>query len=131
MTSPSWLRCASPYLLAGLLTVTGTAHFLAPRPYAQIIPEQLPSPYGLVYASGVVELLCAAGLAFPRTRRATAWATAVLFVAVFPANVKMALDSTDRSLPYQVAVWTRLPIQVPLIWWAIAIARQDRPGSGA
>jgi uncharacterized membrane protein len=126
MTSPSRWRPASPYLLAGLLTVTGTTHFLAPRPYAQIIPEQLPSPYGLVYASGVAELLCAAGLALPRTRRATAWLTAALFVAVFPANIKMALDSTDRSELYRLAVWARLPVQVPLVWWAVSIARHAR-----
>jgi uncharacterized membrane protein len=124
MTSPSQWRRASPYLLAGLLTVTGSTHFLAPRPYAQIIPEQLPSPYGLVYASGVAELLCAAGLALPRTRRVTAWATGALFVAVFPANITMALDSSGRSTLYQVAVWARLPIQAPLIWWAVAVARQ-------
>jgi uncharacterized membrane protein len=124
MTSPSRWRRASPYLLAGLLTMTGGTHFLAPRPYARIIPEQLPSPYALVYASGAAELLCAAGLALPRTRRVTAWTTAALFVAVFPANITMALDSTDRSALYQVAVWARLPVQVPLIWWAAAVARQ-------
>jgi uncharacterized membrane protein len=90
----------------------------------------LPSPYGLVYASGIAELLCAAGLAVPRTRRATAWATAALLVVVFPANVTMARDSTDRSTLYQVAVRARLPVQVPLVWWAAAIARQagrDQP----
>ena len=124
MTSPSQWRRASPYLLAGLLTLTGSTHFLAPRPYARIIPEQLPSPYGLVYASGVAELLCAAGLALPRTRRVAGWATAALLVAVFPANITMALDSSGRSTLYQGAVWARLPIQAPLIWWAVAVARQ-------
>lgn len=123
-SSPSRWRTASPYLLAGLLTVTGSLHFIIPKPYVEIVPEQLPSPYGLVYASGVAELLCAAGLAVPRTRRAAGWATAALFVAVFPANVKMALDSTDRSTLYQVGVWARLPVQVPLVVWAVSIARQ-------
>ena len=124
MSSRSRWRNAAPYLLAGLLTVTGSLHFLAPKPYAEIVPEQLPSPYGLVYASGVAELLCAAGLAVPRTRRLAGWATTLLFVAVFPANIKMALDSTDKSTLYQVGVWARLPVQVPLIVWAVSIARQ-------
>jgi uncharacterized membrane protein len=124
MTPPSRWRRASPYLLAGLLTLTGSTHFLAPRAYARIIPDQLPSPYALVYASGVAELLCAAGLALPRTRRVTAWATAGLFVVVFPANITMALDSSDRSALYRAAVWARLPIQAPLIWWAVEVARQ-------
>jgi len=127
MSAHSGWRIASPYLLAGLLTVTGSLHFIAPRPYAEIVPEQLPSPYGLVYASGVAELLCAAGLAVPRTRRVAAWATAGLFVVVFPANVKMALDSTDRSVLYQAGVWARLPLQVPLVVWAVSIARRARP----
>jgi uncharacterized membrane protein len=75
----------------------------------------------------VAELLCAAGLAVPRTRRVAAWATAALFVAVFPANVTMALDATDRSTLYQAGVWARLPLQVPLIVWAVSIARSARP----
>ena len=125
-TSPggSRWRSASPYLLAGLLTFTGSTHFVAPTPYARIVPKGLPSPYGLVYASGVVELLCAAGLALPRTRRPAGWATAALFVAVFPANITMALDAGNRSGLYQAVVWTRLPVQLPLIWWAVAVARE-------
>jgi uncharacterized membrane protein len=118
---------ASPYLLAGLLTVTGSLHFLTPRPYAAIVPSQLPSPTGIVYASGVAELLCAAGLAVPRTRRLAGWASAALFVVVFPANVSMALGSGGRSDVYQTGVWARLPLQIPLIAWAVSIARPITP----
>jgi uncharacterized membrane protein len=119
----SRLLSASPYLLAGLLTVTGSLHFLTPRPYAAIVPSQLPAPTGIVYASGVAELLCAAGLAVPRTRRLAGWATAALFVAVFPANVVMALGSGGRSDVYQTGAWARLPLQIPLIAWALSVAR--------
>jgi uncharacterized membrane protein len=128
MPAPAGWRNASPYLLAALLTATGSLHFIAPKPFAEIVPEQLPSPYGLVFASGVAELLCAAGLAVPRTRRIAAWATAALLVAVFPANVKMALDASDRSTLYQAGVWARLPLQVPLVLWAVSIVRRERPG---
>jgi uncharacterized membrane protein len=117
-------RSASPYVLAGLLTVTGALHFIAPRPYAAIIPARLPSPTGLVYASGFAELLCAAGLAVPRTRRLAGWATAALFVLVFPANVQMAVGSAGRSDLYQAGAWARLPLQVPLIAWAAFIAKR-------
>jgi len=123
MTFRSRWSSASPYLLSGLLTVTGTLHFIAPKVFADIIPPQLPSPMGLVYASGVAELACAAGLAIPRTRRVAGWATAGLFVAVFPGNIQMALDAGDRSAAYQTAVYARLPLQVPLVVWAIAVAR--------
>lgn len=120
---------ASPYALAGVLTITASLHFLATRAYAQIVPPQLPAPRALVYASGVAELACAAGLASRRTRRVAGWATAALFVAVFPANVQMALDAGARSAAYQVGVWARLPVQVPLVWWAVAIARRSGPDS--
>ncbi|MEO7979720.1 MAG: hypothetical protein ABI807_02280, partial [Sporichthyaceae bacterium] len=99
MTSPTGGRLArlSPYLLAGLLTTTGTLHFVVPRTFASIVPPQLPEPMVLVYLSGAAELACAAGLAVSRTRRVAGWATAALFVAVFPGNVQMALDASDRS----------------------------------
>jgi uncharacterized membrane protein len=124
------VRRASPYLLAGLLTVTGTLHFVAPRVFASIIPPQLPYRSALVYASGAAELACAAGLAVPRTRRVAGWATALLFVAVFPANVQMALDAGERSAAYRSATYARLPAQVPLVLWAVSVARFSRRRSG-
>jgi uncharacterized membrane protein len=127
MTVRSRWSSLSPYLLSGLLAVTGTLHFVVPKTFADIVPPQLPSPLGLVYASGVAELACAAGLAIPRTRRAAGWATAALFVAVFPGNIAMALDAGNRSTAYQAAVYARLPLQVPLVVWAISVARTRRP----
>jgi uncharacterized membrane protein len=120
------VRRASPYLLGGLLTVTGTMHFVVPKVFASIIPPQLPRRSTLVYASGAAELTCAAGLAVPRTRRVAGWATALLFVAVFPANVQMALDAGDRSAAYPAATYARLPVQVPLVMWAVWVARISR-----
>jgi uncharacterized membrane protein len=127
MTFRSPWSTASPYLLSGLLTVTGTLHFVVPKVFADIVPPQLPSPIGLVYASGVAELVCAAGLAVPRTRRVAGWATAALFVAVFPGNIQMALDAGDRSTTYQALTYARLPLQVPLVVWAVSVARAAAP----
>lgn len=124
--SPGRLRRASPFLLASLLTVTGVSHFAVPKAYAAIVPPQLPWAYGLVYASGVAELACAAGLAAPRTRRAAAWASAALLVAVFPANVQMALDAGGRSDAYRWGTYARLPVQVPLLLWAVSVGRSTR-----
>lgn len=113
----------SPYALAVLLAAAGVTHFVVPDAYVRILPPALPAPRALVYLSGVGELACAAGLLLQRTRRVAGWATAALFIAVLPANVQMALDSGDRSLAYQVAVWARLPLQVPLVVWAVSLAR--------
>lgn len=122
------LAVASPYLLAGLLTVVGTAHFLAPAPYASIVPRALPAPSALVYLSGVAELACAVGLVVPSTRRRAAWATGALFVVVWPANLTMALQADGRSAAYTALVWLRLPLQLPLIGWSLALARRPVRG---
>ncbi|HUR23503.1 MAG TPA: DoxX family protein [Acidimicrobiales bacterium] len=104
--------------LAALLAVAGAAHFVVPRPYERIVPELLGDPAFWVRWSGVAELACAGLVAYPRTRRVGAWAAAGIFVVVFPANVKMALDG---DVPAALA-WARLPLQVPLIWWALGVA---------
>jgi uncharacterized membrane protein len=125
--SSRWKR-SSPWLLAGLLAGAGVLHFAAPRPYVKIIPKAMPEPELLVAVSGAAELACAALVAHPRTRRFGGWAAAALFVAVFPANVQMALDSGRGSTAYQVASWARLPLQIPLVWWAAAVARRAARG---
>jgi uncharacterized membrane protein len=108
--------------LATLLAAAGVTHFARPGFYAPIVPAQLGDPLPWVYVSGAAELACAAGVAVPRTRRAAAWATAALFVAVFPANVVMALDVADRSIAYRAVTYARLPGQVPLVLWAVWVA---------
>ncbi|MCW2757984.1 MAG: hypothetical protein JWO46_1730 [Nocardioidaceae bacterium] len=113
-------------LLGLVLLVTGTLHFAAPAPYESIVPAFLGSPAFWVYVSGVAELGCAVGLLVRRTRRPAGLATAVLFVAVFPANLQMAVDALQGDGNVVVAL-VRLPLQVPLIWWAWYAARPDRP----
>lgn len=110
-------------LLAGFMSLAGAAHFAVPGAYGSLIPSWLGAPRAWVYASGLAELACAAGLAAPRTRRVAAWATAALFVAVFPGNVTMAVDASGRDAAYRVLAYARLPLQVPLVWWAVAVAR--------
>ncbi|WP_432135389.1 MULTISPECIES: DoxX family protein [unclassified Streptomyces] len=115
----------SPLLLAGLLAAAGAAHFAVPRNFDAIVPRALPgSPRAWTYASGAAELVLAAGVALPRTRRAAALATAAFFVGVFPANVKMALDWRERPAPQRAAALGRLPLQVPLVLWARGVAER-------
>jgi uncharacterized membrane protein len=115
----------SGQLLAALLAVAGVSHLAAPKAYEGLIPAALGAPKPWVYASGAVELACAAGLAHPRTRSVAAWAAAALFVAVFPGNVTMAARSTGRSSAYRAAAHARLPAQAPLVWWAVSVARSS------
>ncbi|PVC68476.1 hypothetical protein [Streptomyces sp. CS081A] len=116
----------SALALAGLLAAAGTAHFLAPRPFDSIVPRSLPgSPRTWTRASGVAELALAAGLAMPGTRRASARATALFFVAVLPGNVKMAYDWRHRSTAAKAVAYGRVPLQLPLVLWARHAARAE------
>ncbi len=124
MEASRWHRIA-PYALSGLLTLTGTLHFVAPQPFASIVPPVLGDPTPWVYVSGVAELACAAAIAVPTTRRVGAIVTAALFVAVFPANLYMAYDWSDRDWwPDRTIAYARLPLPLPLIVWAWGVSRR-------
>ncbi|MGK5442282.1 hypothetical protein ACSNN7_10755 [Micromonospora sp. URMC 105] len=113
--------------LAGLLATAGVTHFLRPRFYDAIVPRALPGPARLwTYASGVAELAVAAAVAHPATRRRGGLAAAALFAAVLPANVQMAADWRDQGPARRAVAYGRLPMQAPLIWWALRVAR-SRP----
>ena len=112
------------YVLAAVLVTTGTWHFASPEGFESIVPSFLGSPRFWVAVSGVAELACAAGLLVPRLRRAAGWGCAALFVVVFPANVKMALDALDGHGSVLISL-LRLPLQIPLVLWAVWIARHS------
>jgi uncharacterized membrane protein len=119
---PGGRREAAAVMLAVLLAGAGVTHFAKPRPYDSIVPRWLPgSARGWTYASGAAELAVSAAIACPRTRRTGGLAAAVLFAAVFPANVQMAIDWRHRAAPLRAVVIGRLPLQVPLIWWALRV----------
>ncbi|MDF3302879.1 hypothetical protein [Streptomyces tropicalis] len=114
----------SPLLLAGLLAVAGAAHFARPRSFDPLVPRVLPGPpRGWTYAGGAAELALAAGVALPRTRRASARAAAAFFVGVLPGNVQMAVDWRHRPAWQRAAAVGRLPLQLPLVLWARGVAR--------
>jgi uncharacterized membrane protein len=107
--------------LIALLTTSGVLHFLRPAPFVSIVPRRLPHKAGLVAISGAGELVCAALLAHPAGRRLGGIASALLFAAVFPAHVPMALRSGSRPPWFRVALWLRLPLQIPLVLWALRV----------
>jgi uncharacterized membrane protein len=115
-------RDRSALALAALLAAAGTTHFAVPHAYDLIVPRWVPGPArAWTLGSGAAELACALAVARPTTRRLGAAAAAVLFVAVFPANVQMALDWRARPLPEQLVAYGRLPLQIPLVLWALRV----------
>jgi len=121
------------FWLAGLMTATGLTHFVAPRMYERIVPHFLGGARFWVSASGAAQVTGGVLLALPRTRRLGGWWVATVLVLIFPANVQMALDGgLDGGgwlLGSAVAAWARLPLQVPLVLWALREAR-GQPGTG-
>ena len=99
-------------LVAALLLVGGAAHFVVPGAYDRIVPPVLGPPRPWVYASGVVEVASGALLLGRRARRLGGFASAAVLVAIFPANIQHAVDGGGL-------LWARLPLQVPLVWWAL------------
>ncbi len=100
------------------------------RPYVAMMPAALPWHLALVYISGVAEVAGGLGLLVPRTRRAAAWGLIALFIAVFPANVNMAVNELPlgtKAVPTW-ALWARLPLQLVLIAWAYAVRGPRRIG---
>ncbi|MFD1151289.1 DoxX family protein [Saccharothrix hoggarensis] len=124
---PTRSRSWSALALAGLLGAAGVTHFAKPKPYDAIVPRALPGkPRTWTYVSGAVEVALAAAVAVPRTRGLGGKLAAGFFAAVFPANVKMAYDYRAKSPKARVIAFGRLPLQVPLILWALRVGRSTR-----
>ncbi|GAB2849362.1 DoxX family protein [Actinocorallia aurea] len=119
-------RSQAPALrLSALLAVAGVLHFLMPRPFDGIIPRGLPgTPRSWTHLSGIAEIAVAAAVALPSTRRLGGLAAAGLFAAVFPANARMARDWKDKPRPLRLIALARLPLQIPLVLWALWVARK-------
>jgi uncharacterized membrane protein len=114
--------------LATLFVVVGTTHFLKPDLFDSIVPRALPGPArAYTVGSALVEFTLAFGLIRRSTRRMAGYGAAAFFVAVFPANVQMALDGGMLGkaglLGSGTAAWARLPLQVPLVGLAWQIGR--------
>lgn len=119
-------------LVAGLFAASGVIHLVRPSVFESMVPGFLGDPTPLVLVSGVAELACAAGLLWPRTRRLAGPASAALLVAIFPANVAMAVDAWrgwqegGDSAGWFAGTLVRLPLQLPLVWWAWRAGRVQR-----
>lgn len=112
--------------LSGMLLFMGVLHFVAPKPFDELIPKEIPAdPRTLTYASGVAELGIGAALIPQRTRRTAAAAAAALFLAVFPANVNMIRLWVNKSPLLKTLAWARLPLQIPMIVGAILVWRKS------
>lgn len=125
--APSRIKAVFRILLGVAMIGVGVTHFTGPEPFVRMVPAFLPAPLALVYVSGAAEIAGGAGLFVPKLRRAASWGLVALYVAVFPANLNMAIHGLplgDYHAP-PFALWARLPLQLVLIAWALWVGKPD------
>lgn len=115
-------RAIAAVVLGVLFIVSGSAHFLRTEFYLRMMPPYIPAHLLLVQISGIFEILGGIGLIVPRTRGVAAIGLIALLIAVFPANIQMALHpDLYRDIGPASAFFIRLPLQlvaIYLVWWA-------------
>lgn len=110
------------WIIGVAFTLAGVNHFVNPKPYISIMPPYLPYHRELVYLSGLFEILGGIGMFFPRLRRLAGWGLILLLIAVYPANVHMALNPDKFYKIPKWALYLRLPLQfvlIALVYWSI------------
>jgi uncharacterized membrane protein len=120
-------KTAMKWVLGASFVAVGALHFVWSDRFVRFVPPYLPWHYELVIISGVFEIAGGIGLLVPRLTVPAAWGLIALLVAVFPANVHMALHPDDFPQFPAPALWARLPFQGVLIAWAYWFTRKDRP----
>jgi uncharacterized membrane protein len=110
-------------VFAALFIIAGVTHFTNRDFFTAIVPPYLPWPVALVYVSGVAEIGLGMLLLIPRTSVLAGWGLIALLVAVFPANVHMAVNPQLYPATSPTALWIRLPLQGVLIAVAYWFAR--------
>lgn len=107
--------------LAIAMAFAGAAHLVMPEPFVQHLPEWVPERQAIIYASGIVEIVLGMALVRPQGwRQVAGLALAAYLVAVFPANVYVAVEAVEvDGQPGGVYPWLRLPFQALFVWLAV------------
>ncbi len=115
----------SSFLLAAIFVSAGTLHLLRPRVFDSIVPPYVPMPpRAATLISGAAELAGGLGLLHPATRPAARWGLLALLLAVFPANLQMALEPEKFAPIPAWTLWARLPLQPLLMLWVWRAGRR-------
>lgn len=113
------------WILAVAFILAGTNHFLDPPFYLKMMPPILPAHLLLIYASGIFEIALGVLLLIPRHQKIAAWGLVALLIAVFPANIYMAMNTELFPEFNWILIWLRLPLQIVLIAWAACYIKLD------
>jgi uncharacterized membrane protein len=122
----------SQRLLAAFWIAAGANHFAMPRAYEAIVPDYLPAHRELVVWSGIAEIVGGVAVVPAGMRRFARWWLLGVLVAVYPANIHMALHPERYERIPPLALWARLPLQFLCAWWVWkSTAPRQRRTAGA
>jgi len=113
------------YLLAFGFVLAGINHFINADFYLKMMPPYLPAHLFLIYLSGIFQIVLGILLLIPKYTRLAAWGLIALLIAVFPANVYMAMNAEMFAEFSLTALYLRLPLQIVLIAWAFWFTLSD------
>ena len=109
------------YLMSAFYIFAGVMHFIRPDYYVPMMPPYLPWHMFLIYLSGLAEVLLGLAVLVPSLRSLAAWGIILLLIAIFPANLHIALHNVPvfgAAEGAGIGNWIRLPFQLVLIAWA-------------
>ena len=113
-------KSATVYIMGLFYIVVGVKHFQDPDWFIRIVPPILPFKMVLVYVSGFFEVLFGILLMIPKTRFVAGWGLILLLIAVYPANIYLALTNGAAMDTTPIIAWGRLPFQfafIGLAYW--------------
>ena len=114
------------YILAAAFVLAGANHFISTEFYLKIMPPVLPWHAFLVYLSGIFEIVLGLLLLLPRFTKIAAWGLILLLIAVFPANIYMAINPALFPEFSSTMLYLRLPLQFVLIAWTFWFTRSGQ-----
>jgi uncharacterized membrane protein len=108
--------------LSTMLIFTAVGHFVYSKGMTLMIPAFIPFKKGLVFLTGIIEILAAVGLLLTRLQHTTGWLLIIFFILILPANVNAAMKKVDyqkgttdgTGVSY---LWFRVPLQLIFIAW--------------
>ena len=109
------IKTISIIIMSLFYIMAGTNHFINPDWYVRIVPPILPFKTEIIYISGILEIILGSLLIFPKTRFIAGWGLIILLVAVYPANIYVALTNGEAMDITPLIAWGRLPFQFVLI----------------
>ncbi|SHE93314.1 DoxX family protein [Chryseobacterium takakiae] len=108
--------------MAAMLMFTAVGHFIFTKGMSMMLPDYIPFKTGIIYLTGILEILAAIGILIPEIRITTGWLLIVFFIVILPSNIYAAINHID----YQKAtfkgdgisyLWFRIPLQIFFIIW--------------